>query len=620
MVFMTPPPRQRPTFRQRFQTLVHLPRLLRSLWAASPGLAATVVLIRLLRAVQPLLVLFVGKLIVDEIVLQSGLPAPGPTLPDWIASGRLSTLAGWIGLEAALSVAANLLLRAGTLAETLLAERHGARLGVALIEQAARLDLQDIEASQAQDRLLRARIQTMNGNPLIGGLLAQVQNLVTLASFLAGLIVYAPVLVGLLVVALLPTLLCELHFNEKTYERDVAITPERRQMEYVRHVGSAADTAKEVKLFGLGGFLATRFSDLAAMLFASHRSLAIRRAAWSSLFGLLATLAYYGAYAVVALAALRGEVSLGQLIFISGSLMRLHGLFEGVILGLTQIASQAQYLDDFYVFMDMRSSMPAQEKPRAFPAPLRQGVVFEDVGFRYPDRTDWAFRHLSFTIPAGETLALVGENGAGKTTIVKLLTRLYDPEEGRILVDGIDLREIDVTELRSHVGAIFQDFVRYNVTARENIGIGRVDAIDDQARIVDAARRSLADPLIAALPLGYDQMLGRSFKQGRDLSGGEWQKVAIARAYFRDAEILILDEPTAALDARAEAEIFERFRHLSAAKTALLISHRFSTVRMADRILVLENGAILESGSHAELVARGGRYAELFELQAAGFQ
>lgn len=290
------------------------------------------------------------------------------------------------------------------------------------------------------------------------------------------------------------------------------------------------------------------------------------------------------------------------------------------MLGLAQIASQTQYLNDFYAFMDMRSALVPSTSSRLFPAPLRAGVVFENVGFRYPGTERWALRNLSFSLPAGETLALVGENGAGKTTIVKLLTRLYEPDEGRILVDGIDLREIDLAELRQHVGAIFQDFVRYNLTASDNIGIGRVADIADRPGIVAAAQKSQADSVISGLPGGYDQMLGLSFMSGLDLSGGQWQKLAISRAYFRDAGILILDEPTAALDARAEAEIFERFRHLSENTTTLLISHRFSTVRMADRILVLEDGQILESGSHAELMARAGRYAELFELQAAGYQ
>ncbi|UZF91782.1 ABC transporter ATP-binding protein [Bosea sp. NBC_00550] len=620
MVFIAPLASARTTLLQRFTTLARLPRLLRSLWTASPVLVSAAIVLRLLRAVQPPLVLFVGKLIVDEVVLQAGMPSPGPALADWLASGRLSALAEWLALECVLMVGANILQRLSTLTEGLLSERHANRLGIDLIEHAARLDLMDIESSQAQDKLLRARIQTMSGGGLLSLMMGQVQSVVTLIAFLAGLIFYAPVLVCLLMLALLPTLLSEAYFNEKTYDWSVATTPERRQMEYVRHVGSVADLAKEVKLFGLGGFLADRFGALAERLFVARRRLAISRAVWGSLFGAVGSLAYYAAYAVLAWRAVRSEISLGDLIFLSGSLLRLNGLFEGLILGLTQIASQAQYLNDYFSFMDLRSSMPNAARPRAFPSPLRQGIVFEDVGFRYPGKDGWAVRHLSFVLSPGETLALVGENGAGKTTIVKLLTRLYDPVEGRILVDGIDLREIDLDELRSHVGAIFQDFARYNITAAENIGIGRVAAIDDRPRIVEAARKSLADPLMGKLPMGYDQMLGRSFAQGIDLSGGEWQKIAIARAYFRDADILILDEPTAALDARAEVEIFERFRNLSRSTTALLISHRFSTVRMADRIIVLENGAILESGDHAALMALGGRYAELFSLQAAGFQ
>ena len=620
MVFIAPLASARTTLLQRFTTLARLPRLLRSLWTASPVLVSAAIVLRLLRAVQPPLALFVGKLIVDEVVLQAGMPSPGPALADWLASGRLSALAEWLALECVLMVGANILQRLSTLTEGLLSERHANRLGIDLIEHAARLDLMDIESSQAQDKLLRARIQTISGGGLLGLMLGQVQSVVTLIAFLAGLIFYAPVLVCLLVLALLPTLLSEAYFNEKTYDWSVATTPERRQMEYVRHVGSVADLAKEVKLFGLGEFLADRFGALAETPFVARRRLAISRAVWGSLFGAVGSLAYYAAYAVLAWRAVRSEISLGDLIFLSGSLLRLNGLFEGLILGLTQIASQAQYLNDYFFFMDLRSSMPNAARPRAFPSPLRQGIVFEDVGFRYPGKDGWAVRHLSFVLSPGETLALVGENGAGKTTIVKLLTRLYDPVEGRILVDGIDLREIDLDELRSHVGAIFQDFARYNITAAENIGIGRVAAIDDRPRIVEAARKSLADPLMGKLPMGYDQMLGRSFAQGIDLSGGEWQKIAIARAYFRDADILILDEPTAALDARAEVEIFERFRNLSRSTTALLISHRFSTVRMADRIIVLENGAILESGDHAALMALGGRYAELFSLQAAGFQ
>ena len=608
------------SFGLRFKTMAHLPRLLASLWRTNPGMAACVVLLRLLRAAQPPLVLFVGKLIIDEIILQTAKPAPGPDLTDWLASGRLTALGTWLLLEFLLMVGANVLTRIGALIEGMLSELHGTALSIQIIAHAADLDLRDIETSETQDKLQRARIQTIMGGNLLGTVLRQAQDAVTLAIFLAGLIFYVPVLIVLLLLALLPTLLGEAHFNEKSYALSRALTPERRYLEYVRNAGSVADAAKEVKLFGLGALLTQRFSVAAAKVFDANRKLAAGRAIWGSLFGAIASLAYYAAYAVVAWRTVLGGFSIGELTFLSGSLLRLNGLFERLILGLTQLASQAQFLDDFFSFMDMRSSMPQSANPRAFPSPLRQGIVFENVGFRYPGKDGWALRNLSFALPAGETLALVGENGAGKTTIVKLLTRLYDPDEGRILVDGIDLREIDLAELRDHVGAIFQDFVRYQVTAGENIGIGRAAEIDNQPRIRDAAQKSLADPLIERLPGGYDQMLGRIFAKGLDLSGGEWQKIAIARAYFRDAEILILDEPTAALDARSEAEIFERFRGLSQAKTALLISHRFSTVRIADRILVLEDGTILESGSHEELVALGGRYAELFALQAAGFQ
>lgn len=620
MAFTSPPATAGASFALRFKTLAHLPRLLLSLWRTSPVLAACVVVLRLLRAAQPPLVLYVGKLIIDEIIVQSRMPSAGPDLADWLDSGRLNALWTWLLLEFALMVGANVLTRIGALIEGMLSELHGTALSIQIIGHAADLDLRDIETSETQDKLQRARIQTAMGGGLLNTVLSQVQDAVTLVIFLGGLIAFVPVLIGLLLLALLPTLFGEAHFNEKSYALSRALTPERRYMEYVRNAGSVASAAKEVKLFGLGPLLAQRYAEAAGKVFSANRKLATGRALWSGLFGAVASLAYYAAYAVVAWRTVRGEFSIGELTFLSGSLLRLNGLFERLIVGLTNLASQAQFLDDFFSFMDMRSSMPQPATPCPFPAPMRQGIVFENVGFRYPDKDGWALRNLSFTLPAGETLALVGENGAGKTTIVKLLTRLYDPDEGRILVDGIDLREIDVAELRDHVGAIFQDFVRYQVTAGENIGIGRAAELDNQPRIRDAAQKSLADPLIEKLPLGYDQMLGRIFAKGLDLSGGEWQKIAIARAYFRDADILILDEPTAALDARAEAEIFERFRGLSQSKTSLLISHRFSTVRIADRILVLENGAILESGNHEELVALGGRYAELFALQAAGFQ
>jgi ATP-binding cassette subfamily B protein len=288
--------------------------------------------------------------------------------------------------------------------------------------------------------------------------------------------------------------------------------------------------------------------------------------------------------------------------------------------GFSQVAGQALYLDDLFSFFSIEPEIVSRPGAAPVPRPIARGFVFEDVGFRYPGAGKWALRNLDFELRAGEVLALVGENGAGKTTLVKLLARLYDPDEGRILLDGRDLRDYDLDDLRANIGVIFQDFVRYHLTAGENIGVGRIEAMDDAARIREAARRAMADQVIDALPGGYDQVVGRRFRTGVDLSGGQWQKIAIARAYMRDAQVMILDEPTAALDARAEFEVFQRFKELSDDRTAVLISHRFSSVRMADRILVLDDGRIEASGTHAELMAQGGRYAELFELQAAGYR
>jgi ATP-binding cassette subfamily B protein len=337
-------------------------------------------------------------------------------------------------------------------------------------------------------------------------------------------------------------------------------------------------------------------------------------------FTAIGTVGYYLAYAYIAWRTLAGAFSIGDLTFLAGSFRRLRTLLEGLLSGFSTTASQALYLDDLFSFFDVEPEIRSPENPLPFPHPIKEGFVFEDVGFRYPGAERWAGRNLSFTLQAREVLALVGENGAGKTPLVKLLARLYDPDEGRILLDGHDLRDYDLDDLRGSMSVIFQDFVRYNFTASENIAVGRIEARDDRARIAAAAGRSLANDVIAKLPGGYEQMVGKRFRKGVELSGGEWQKIAIARAYMRDAEVLILDEPTAALDARSEFEVFQRFKELSEGKTAVIISHRFSSVRMADRILVLADGKVEAEGTHDELVAQSGRYAELFELQAAGYR
>jgi ATP-binding cassette subfamily B protein len=608
------------SLRERIGALRHLASLFRLVWQASPGLTIASLGLRLIRSALPILALYVGKLIIDEVVAQIQLPSPGENPLDWIGSGRLDALGGLLLLELVLAVTADLLGRASSLVDGLLSERYSNFASVRLMEHATTLDLEQFESSDQQDRLERARRQVTGRTTLLTQVFGQAQDVLTVLSLAAGLFVYAPWLIVLIIVALLPAFAGEVHFYAQGYRLNYFRTPERRQLDYIRYLGSSVETAKEVKLFGLNAFLVDRFKIFADRTYADNRRLAIRRAAWGTLFATLASCAYYLAYALIVWRTVQGGFSIGDLTFLSGSFLRLRGLLEGLLLGFSQIAGQALYLEDLFSFFAVRPSIASPPDPRPFPQPLRSGIVFENVGFRYPDSSLWAVRYLSLTLRVGEVVALVGENGAGKTTIVKLLARLYDPTEGRILLDGYDLREYDLTDLRRHLGVIFQDFVRFHFTAGENIGAGQIEAADDRSRIHQAAERSLADRIIQRLPQGYDQPLGKRFHEGADLSGGEWQKIAIARAYMRDADVLILDEPTAALDARSEYEVFQRFRDLSLGKTAILISHRFSTVRMADRILVLEDGHVVESGSHEELVTSGGRYAELFELQASGYR
>jgi ATP-binding cassette subfamily B protein len=397
-------------------------------------------------------------------------------------------------------------------------------------------------------------------------------------------------------------------------------TPERRELDYLRFIGATDTSAKEVKIFGLSRFLSQRFAVLADKYYKANKALAIRRTMWGAVFNVLGDLAYYGAYIIIILRTVGGILTVGDLTFLAGSFARLRSQLQGVLSRFTRISENTLYLKDYFDFMEMEPLIKDSMDSIPFPQKIEKGIVFENVGFKYPTVENWALRNLTFELKAGEKLALVGENGAGKTTLVKLLARLYDPTEGRILIDGIDIKRFQLDSLRQNIGVIFQDFVRFYLSAAENIAVGDIEAVHERNRIIDSADKSMADEVIERLPLKYDQMLGRRFAEGVELSGGEWQKVALARAYMRDAQILILDEPTAALDARAEYEVFVRFSELTAGKTAVLISHRFSTVRMADRILVLKNGLFVEIGSHEELLQNNGLYAELFTLQAAGYQ
>ncbi|HVK50361.1 MAG TPA: ABC transporter ATP-binding protein [Pseudoxanthomonas sp.] len=608
------------SLRERVNALRNLPPFLRQIWSTSPGLTLATLGLRLLRAFLPVATLYVGKLIIDEAVRLVGVGAGFDGIEEAWRSGQLDTLAGLLVLELGLAIGSDLLGRLISYGDGLLSELFTNATSVRLMEHAARLDLEDFEDPDLQDKLDRARRQTMGRMNLMSQLFGQVQDAITVVTFAAGLVIYAPWLILLLAVALIPAFVGEAHFNALGYSLNFAWTPERRQLEYVRQTGASVETAKEVKIFNLHRFLIDRYRRLADKFYLANRALARRRALWGTLLAALGTLGYYVAYGYIAWRTVRGDFSIGDLTFLAGSFLRLRQLLEGLLVGFSQVAGQALYLDDLFSFFEIEPEIISPPHPAPVPRPITRGFEFENVGFRYPGAERWAVRGLDFELRVNEVLALVGENGAGKTTLVKLLARLYDPDEGRILLDGRDLREYDIDELRANIGVIFQDFVRYHLTAGENIGVGLVEAMDDQERIRHAAQRAMADEVIATLPQGYDQIIGRRFKNGVDLSGGQWQKIAIARAYMRDAQVMILDEPTAALDARSEFEVFQRFKELSDNRTAVLISHRFSSVRMADRILVLNEGRLEASGTHEQLMAQGGRYAELFELQAAGYR
>jgi ATP-binding cassette, subfamily B, bacterial len=607
------------SWRERLQALRHLPRLLRMVWGTEPRYVVGILALRVVRALIPLAVLWVGKLIVDEVVRAIGVVGAGGPAP-WL---RLAEL---LVLELGIALVGEGLSRLSALLESLLGDLFANRTSVELMRHAATLDLEQFEDAEIYDRLERARRQTVNRIGLFTLLLATVQDLITLVTLSVALAVYVPWLLILLVVAVLPSLLGETHFASLGYSLLYSWTPERRQLDYLRYIAASDVSAKELKLFGLSDFLVGRYDRLSQEFYEANKALSVRRSLVSSLLAAVGTLGYYAAYAVIIYLTVVGHRSpagvftIGVLTFLAGSFRQSRDLIQRVLLSLSQIFEQSLYLDDLFSFLALEPRIRPSAGARPVPNPIRRGFTFENVGFRYPGAEQWAVRGLHFTLTPGERLALVGENGAGKTTLVKLLARLYDPAEGRILLDGVDLREYDLDSLRRNVGVIFQDFVRYDFLLRENIAVGNIGRLEDGPRIESAAARSLADTVAARLPGRYGQMLGRRFEGGVDLSGGEWQKVALARAYMREAQLLILDEPTAALDARAEYEVFLRFSELTQGRMAVLISHRFSTVRMADRILVLRGGEMVEQGTHAELLALGGLYSELFQLQAAGYR
>lgn len=595
------------SFKENMQALRSLPGFFRLVWETDRRMTLANVFLRVLKAGLPLALLYVGKLIIDEVIL---LQKQG---------GDSSDLWFYVGIELGLALFSDILNRLIALFDALLGDLFSNKTSVKLMAHAARMDLSQFEDSMFYDKLERARRQTTSRVVLLSQMLLQVQDTLTIIFLIIGLAVISPWLILLLTAAVIPAFLSETYFNRSSYSLARSWTPERRELDYLRYVGASDETAKEVKIFGLNGFLTDRFALLADQYYKANRALAIKRTAWGTVFNGLGIGAYYAAYFFIIRDTIDGMLSIGDLTFLGGSFLRLRSLMQGMLSRFSSIAQSALYLQDLFDFFEITAAIQSPPQPQPFPTPISEGIRFENVGFQYPGSERWAVRNLNFTLRPGEKLALVGENGAGKTTLVKLMARLYDPTEGTIYLDGKDIRDYALKDLRDAIGVIFQDFVRFYMTASENIGVGRVEQIAERELVEAAAEKSLADTVIDKLDEGYDQMLGRRFKKGVELSGGEWQKVALGRAYMRRAQLLILDEPTAALDARAEYEVFERFSELTQGKSAVLISHRFSTVRMADRILVLKNGNMVELGPHEELVAAGGLYAELFNLQAKGY-
>jgi len=601
---------------ERLAALRYVPALFRLIWRTHRGYATTMIVLRVVRSVVPVTTFWVGKLIIDSVIAARA------------GNGSLTQVWRYLALELGIVLTGEILARASSLVESLLGDLFSNAMSVRLMEHAAKLDLAQFEDPEFYDHLERARRQTVGRIALLTLLLSMSQDALTLLTLAGALIAYSPWLLLLLAIAVVPSFLGETHFASLGYSLLFRWTPERRQLDYLRYVGASDKTAKEVQMFGLAPWITERYATLSQRFYEENRALSIRRGLVSALLSILGTIGYYAAYIIILLHAVHGEITIGMLTFLAASFARGRDVIQSILLSASNVYEQALYLRDLFVFLDMRPTIESPPNARLVPKKIDSGFVFENVGFRYPGSERWAVRSVDMVLQPGERVALVGENGAGKTTITKLMARLYDPTEGRITLDGVDLKEYDLASLRHAIGVIFQDFVRYDMRFDENIGVGEIESVradldksnGTPSSISTAAENSLAASLLPRFTKGYQQMLGRRFDDGVDLSGGEWQKIALARAYIRDAQVLILDEPTAALDARAEYEVFLRFSELVAGRMAVLISHRFSTVRMADRIIVLRHGKVEEQGSHEELLAKHGLYEELFTMQAAGYR
>jgi ATP-binding cassette subfamily B protein len=565
--------------------------------------------LRLISSLIPLAALWVGKLIIDGIVHAVSNHQPVKPVLWWL-----------VAAEFTIAIFGSLLGRTIDYLDALLADKYTRHISIQVMKHAAELDLIAYENPVFYDRLERARVQATDRLGMIQSIGRLVQQVIVAASLSISIVLFSPWLLLLLIAGILPALFGESHFAFLGYARNFRQTPIRRELDYLRVLGGSREAAKELKLFGLKDFLIRRFTRLSDQIYRENVDLARRRLIAGSFLSMIGTAGYYSAYVYVIWRTVTGSLSIGTLYLLTGAIVQASGNIQQIFSGISSIADQALFLTDLLAFFEMQPTIRCKPHALSAPRPIVRGFEFRNVSFRYPGTSRLVLNSLDFHLRAGERVALIGENGEGKTTLVKLMTRLYDPTEGEVLLDGVDLREYKLEDLYREIGVIFQDFMRYEMTARENIAVGRIDEINNLPLLKTAADKSMADDVIERLPRLYEQMLGQRFEGGVDLSGGEWQKVALARAYLRDAQVLILDEPTASLDARSEFEVFQRFAELTAGKSALFISHRFSTVRMANRIVVLRDGRIAEDGSHERLRDLGGRYAEMFEMQAASYR
>jgi ATP-binding cassette subfamily B protein len=596
-------------WQERIFALGNVPAVLKIVWESGPPVVIFGIVSRIFSSLLPVLLLWITKLIIDGIVYAVSNHQPvGPRFW-WLVAAEFS-----------LAVLNSILVRTIDYSDSLLADKYTRHVSIRVLEHASSLDLTAYEDPVFYDRLERARVQATDRLVMIQAVGRLVQQVITTITLSVSIMFFSPWLMLLLILGVVPAFMGESHFAFLGYAKNFRQTPLRRQLDYLRILGGSKEAAKELKLFGLRKFLIDRFTKLSDEIYVENIGLSRRKLIAGSLLSMVGTMGYYSAYVFVIWRTVNGALSIGTLTFLAGAIQQASTNIQQIFSTIAAIGDQALFLTDLLAFFQMEPTI--RSKPNALPAPrpIKQGVEFRNVSFSYPGNSRLILDHINFQLHPAERLALIGENGQGKTTIVKLITRLYDPTEGQILLDGIDLRDYDLEDLHREMGVIFQDFMRYEMTAAENIAVGRVEELKNPELLQVAAHKSMADATIARLPKGYDQMLGRRFEEGVDISGGEWQKVALARAYLRDAQILILDEPTAALDARSEFEVFQRFAELTAGKMALFISHRFSTVRSADRIIVLENGRIAEEGSHDQLSRLGGKYAEMFEMQASSYR